>query len=239
MLTGAARGIGAETARHLAKLGAKLSIVDLNKKELSQVGNEITKSGGQKPLEIVADVSKDAQRIIDETVKHFGRLDVLVNIAGIFGADSVIEFDETRFDRIMNVNVRSMIILTNLAVPHLEKSKGNVINISSISGSYAFAEFMSYSISKAAVDQFTKSSARALAPKGIRVNAIAPGIIQTPIYAAIGQTADSTFEAYKDKCLVKRPGEPSEVAAGIAYLATQPFVDGIILHIDGGFLCAN
>lgn len=206
---------------------------------MREVANEITQSGGEKPLEIAGDVSKDAKRMIDETIAHFGQLDVLVNNAGIFGADSVIEFDEQRFDRIMNINVRSMIVLTNLAVPHLEKSKGNVINISSISGSYAFGEFMSYAISKAAVDQFTKSSAVALAPKGIRVNAIAPGIIQTPIYAAIGQTADSTFEAYKDKCLIKRPGEPSEVAAGIAYLATQPFVDGIILPIDGGFLCAN
>lgn len=236
LITGAASGIGAETARHFGKMGAKLSIIDLNGKQLNEVADEITKAGALKPLPIVADINKDSERIINETIKHFGQLDVLINNAGIFGSDSVAEFDVSRFDRIMNTNLRSMIVLTHLAVPHLKKTKGNIVNVSSISGTAAFGEFMSYGISKAGVIQFTKCSAVALASKGIRVNAIAPGIIRTPIFSAIGSTANATFEHFKGQTLVKRPGEPSEIASGIAYLATEPFVNGIVLPVDGGFL---
>lgn len=239
IITGAAGGIGSEAARHLAKLGAKVSIVDLNQEQLTVVADEISKTGASKPLSIVADITKDAERIISETVGHFGQLDILVNNVGIFGADSVVDFDVSFFDRIMNVNIRSMIVLTNLAVPHLEKTKGNIVNISSICGLAAYGEFMSYCISKAAVCQFTKCSAIGLAAKGIRMNAIAPGITRTPIFSALGQTVDEVFQAYQHDFLIKRPADPTEIAAGIAYLATQPFVNGIVLAVDGGFSCAK
>lgn len=238
LITGAASGIGAETARHLAKLGAKLSLIDLNETQLKGVADEITGAGAFEPLEIIADVTKDAERIINKTNEHFGQLDVLINNAGIAGGyDSVIDFDVRQFDRIMDVNVRSMIVLTNLAVPHLEKTKGNVVNVSSVYGFAAIENFMSYCISKAGVNQFTKCSAVALAPKEIRVNAVNPGITRTAVYTAFGESLEDAFEQYKNEYLVKRPGEPSEIAAGIAFLATQPYVNGIMLPIDGGFLC--
>lgn len=117
-------------------MGAKVSIVGRNEQRLNQVAEEIIKASSSKPLSIVADVTKDPERIISETIKHFGKLDILVNNAGMFHSDSIIEFDVNKFDEILNVNLRSVIVLTNLAVPYLEKSKGCIINISSVAGAY-------------------------------------------------------------------------------------------------------
>lgn len=174
---GASSGIGADAARHLAKLGASVSIVGRNQKRLNEVAKQIIQAGSPKPLPIVADVTQDAKRIIDETVNRFGRIDVLVNNAGIFRGDSVVEFNANEYDKLMGINLKSAIILTNLAVPHLEKTNGNVINVSSDAGITAYGAYMSYCISKAGLDQFTKCAAIGLASKKIRVNSINPGAL--------------------------------------------------------------
>lgn len=134
LITGASSGIGADAARHLAKLGAKVSIVGRNEKRLKEVAEEIIKDGSLTPLPILADVNRDAERIVNETIKHFGKLDVLVNNAGIFALDSITEVKISEFDRVFDTNVRSVITLTKLCVPHLEKSKGNIVNVSSLAG---------------------------------------------------------------------------------------------------------
>lgn len=175
LITGGGSGIGGGAARHFAKLKALVSIVDLNEKRLNEVADQITKDGSPKPLQIVANVTTDCERIINETIKHFGRLDVLVNNAGIVKMDSVIDFNVNDFDRQINVNLKAPIVLTNLAIPHLEKTKGNVVNVSSVASFKPAKNFTSYCISKAGVCQFTKCAAMALAEKGIRVNAINPG----------------------------------------------------------------
>lgn len=128
LITGASSGIGADAARHLAKLGAKVSIVGRNEKRLNEVVGEIKKSTSSTPLSIVADVAKDAERIVNETIKHFGKLDVLVNNAGFGISDNVAEANLSEFDRLFDTNVRAVINLTKLCVPHLEKSKGNVLS---------------------------------------------------------------------------------------------------------------
>lgn len=242
LITGASSGIGADAARHLAKLGAKVSIVGRNEKRLKEVAEQIIKAGSPTPLPIVADVTKDAERIINDTIKHFGKLDVLVNNAGIFGSDTVVDFDVNFFDRIYNTNLRSVFILTHLAVPHLEKTKGNVVNISSVAALRAFDIYTTYCTSKAALDQFTKCSAIVLAPKGIRVNSINPAVIRTPIFAALGvnETNEQQFyEQCKDDHLVGRVGEVSDTSAAIAYVASQSFINGILFPVDGGLLCAG
>lgn len=242
LVTGASSGIGADAAKHLAKLGGKLSIVGRNEKLLNEVAEEIkTSVGSVKPLVIVADVTKDAERIISETVNHFGQLDVLVNNAGIYQQDSVVDFKVTVFDDILNTNVRAAAILTSLAVPHLEKTKGNIINVSSIAGVKALKTTTSYCISKAALDQFTKCVAIDLAPKGIRVNSINPAMIRTPIFEKLGLNAKETeqlMDSAKAVHPIGRIGEPSDTSAAIAYLASdaQSFITGIILPVDGGFL---
>lgn len=240
LITGASSGIGADAARHLAKLGAKVSIVGRNAKRLNAVTDQIIKAGSSKPLPIVADVTKDANRIISETINHFGRLDVLVNNAGVFMSDNVTEFDINEFDRVLNTNLRSVVILTNLAVPHLEKTKGNIVNISSICGLRPFDIYTSYCLSKAALDQFTKCSAITLAPKGIRVNSVNPATIRTPIFESIGinkTNEDQFYEARKLDYLVGRVGEVSDTSSAIAYLASESFLNGILLPVDGGIMC--
>lgn len=237
LVTGASSGIGADAARHLAKLGAKVSMVGRNEKRLNEVADQIIRAGLLKPFPIVADVTKDAERIINETIRHFGRLDVLVNNAGIFSHDTVVEFDLNEFDRLLNTNLRSVIVLTNLAVPHLEKTKGNIVNVSSDAGLRPFHDYTSYCITKAGLDQFTKCSAITLSSKGIRVNSINPATIRTPIFETIGIDADSFCEEDKKNYLVHRVGEVSDTSAAIAYLATETFIDGILLPVDGGSLC--
>lgn len=267
LITGASSGIGADAARHLAKLGASVSIVGRNEKRLNEVAERIIKSGSPKPLPIVADVTKDAKRIIDETVKQFGQIDVLVNNAGVFRVDSVVDFNVNEYDKLMDINLRSAIVLTNLAVPYLEKTRGNVINVSSDSGITAYSNYMSYCVSKAGLDQFTKCAAIGLAEKKIRVNSINPGDIRTPIMGTIGLDVDEYYEKAKKAYLVGRVGEVSDTSAAIEFLATQSFINGIsfvivvfvpfsisslflfvylfsflsgiLLSVDGGLTCAG
>lgn len=132
LITGAGSGIGADASRHLAKLGGKIALVDRNEKNVSEVAEQIRKAGYETPLVIVADVTSDAERIINETIKHFEKLDILVNNAGIVLYDNVNNVKMSEFDRIFDVNVRSVVTLTQLAIPHLEKTKGNIVNTSSI-----------------------------------------------------------------------------------------------------------
>lgn len=166
LVTGASSGIGADAARHLTSLGAKVSIVGRNEKRLNEVADEIKSSGSIAPLKIVADVTKDAERIVAETINHFGQLDILVNNAGIVTQDNVDNIKMSEFDRIFDTNVRSVITLTKLCVPHLEKTKGNIVNVSSVAGLKPVQNVLTYCMSKAALDQFTKCSALDLAMKG-------------------------------------------------------------------------
>lgn len=242
LITGASSGIGADAARHLAKLGAKVAIVGRNEKRLNEVREQIIKAGSPKPLPIVADVSTDAKRIIDETIKHFGQLDVLVNNAGIFMTDTLDNMKMTVYDRIMDTNLRSVVVLSHLAVPHLEKTKGNIVNVSSDAGIQPYGEYLSYCISKAGINQFTKCSAIGLAKKGIRVNAVNPGDVRTPLFESVGVTpenADQFFEKCKEQYLVGRVGEVSDTSAAIEYLASQSFINGILLPVDGGLTCTG
>lgn len=242
LITGASSGIGADAARHLAKLGAKVAIVGRNEKRLNEVAAEIIKAGSPKPLPIVADVSKDAERIIDETIKYFGKIDVLVNNAGILMSDTVEDIKMSDYDRIMDTNLRSVVVLSHLAVPHLAKSKGNIVNVSSVAGIQPYNQYTSYCISKAGINQFTKCSAISLAKKGIRVNAINPGDIRTPIFESVGVTqenADQFFEKCAEQYLVGKVGEVSDTSAAIEYLASQSFINGILLPVDGGITCTG
>lgn len=132
LITGAGSGIGADASRHLAKLGGKVALVDRNEKYVLEVAQQIREAGHQTPLVIVADVTVDAERIINETIKHFGKLNVLVNNAGIVKYDNVTNVRMDEFDRMFDINVRSVVKLTQLAVPYLQKTKGNIVNTASI-----------------------------------------------------------------------------------------------------------
>lgn len=246
LITGASSGIGADAARHLAKLGASVAIVGRNESQLKEVAEQIKEcESSPKPLVIVADVTKDAERIVDETINEFGKLDVLINNAGIATIDTIIEVDLVNFDRIIDTNVRSVINLTKLCVPHLEKTKGNVLNVSSIAGLKGIRNSMSYCISKAAITQFTKCCALDLAAKGIRVNAIAPSVIRTPIFGKDFipcEKIERYFAHFEKKYPVGRIGEVSDTSSAISYLAdnqTASFLTGVVLPVDGGCMVAG
>lgn len=240
LITGASSGIGAGAARHLASLGARVAIVGRNATRLNAVADEIRAAKSPAPLVIVADVNTDAERIVNETIKQFGKLNVLVNNAGILSPRSAIEsLNMEEFDQTMNTNLRSVVVLTKLSVPHLEKTKGNVVNISSIAALRPRVNATTYCVSKAALDQFTKCAALELAAKGIRVNSVNPAMIKTPIFQSIGINANEANEFYeksKESYPLKRIGEVSDTAAAIAYLAGENagFVTGVILKVDGG-----
>lgn len=226
----------------MAKKGGSIVLVGRNEERLNDVRERIKNAGAPKPLIVVADITVDAERIITETINHFGKLDVLINNAGILSRNTVETVKLTEFDRIMNTNVRSVIALTQLAVPHLEKTKGNVLIVSSIAGVRIRPNSFVYSISKSAVNQLTRSAALDLAPKGIRVNAILPGAIRTPIFETgegiTSQQAEVFFESFKKLYPVGRVGEGSDTSAAIEYLISDSasFITGCLLPVEGGAL---
>lgn len=239
LITGGGSGIGAETARHLAKLGADLSIVDMNEQALWQVADEIHKAGTVNLLTIAADVTKDAARIIEETIIKFGNLNVLVNNAATIHSDLLADINLTTFDHVMNTNVRSVIALTQLAIPHLEKTKGNIINVSSAAAIKPFYKSSVYSISKTVMNMMTQCLALELKTKGIRVNALLPFFVVTPkTFSTIPEAERSEkIQQIVDKyCLLGRPGTVSDNAAAIEFLASDDssYINGALMRIDGG-----
>ncbi|XP_062563769.1 3-oxoacyl-[acyl-carrier-protein] reductase FabG-like [Armigeres subalbatus] len=241
LITGASSGIGAATAKYFTDLGASVVLTGRNADNLNKVGAECEAVGKQKPFLLVADVtnSDDNTRVINETLKKFGKLDVLVNNAGKGLAGSIENTSVEQFDDIMNTNVRGVYHLTMLAVPHLIKSKGNIVNVSSVAGTRSFPNALAYCISKAALDQFTRCVALELAPKQVRVNSVNPAVIVTDFHNRVGMSAEA-YAAYLKSCeqthALGRVGQAAEVAAAIAFLAgdTASFITGTCLCVDGG-----
>lgn len=239
LITGASSGIGAGAAIHLSRLGASVAIVGRDAEKLNHVTQQIHEAGSPEPLEIIADLTTDAERIICETIDRFGKLDVLVNNAGILINSGEILDNLEVFDRTMNVNVRSVLQLTKLALPYLEESKGNIVNTSSILGSVAFPSGIAYAMSKAAIDHFTRCAALDLASKGIRVNAVCPGIVITPLFETMGMDAEAReqlFETSKETYPLGRVGNVDDISNSIAFLANDAasHITGILLTVDGG-----
>ncbi|EDW25113.1 GL24510 [Drosophila persimilis] len=241
IVTGASSGIGAGAAVHLASLGGLLVIVGRNVEKLKETADGILAAGGAPALQLQADMTKEAdvEKIIAATLEKHGCIDVLVNNAGILETGSIENTSLAQFDRLMNTNVRAMYQLTMLATPELIKTKGTIVNVSSVCGVRAFPGVLAYNVSKAAVDQFTACVALELAPKGVRVNAVNPGVIITEIHKRGGMD-EETYAKFLEHCKVThalgRPGQVKEVAAAIAFLASDAasFTTGISLPVDGG-----
>jgi len=241
IITGASSGIGAATAVHFAKLGAVLAITGRNVDNLQSTARQCQEHGGQEPLCIKADLVKeeDCTRIIQDTVTKYGKVDVLVNNAGVLEMGSIENTSLEQYDRVMNVNMRSVYHLTMMAVPHLEVTKGNIVNVSSVNGIRSFPGVLAYNVSKAALDQFTRCVSLELAAKQIRVNSVNPGVIITELQKRGGLDDDryaKFLEHSKTTHALGRPGDVSEVAKAIAFLASDDatFSTGVTLPVDGG-----
>ena len=233
-ISGGARGMGAAEARLFAKEGAKVVMGDVLEAEGKQVEAEINETGGE-ALFISMDVAKedDWQRAIDATVARFGKLNVLVNNAGIVNRSSLEETSEETWDRVMDVNAKGVFLGTKMVIPEMRKAGGgSIINISSISGMVSVG-YPAYNASKGAVRVFTKNVAVEYARENIRVNSIHPGAIWTPM--SLYHTT-RTREERARTIPMGRVGEPKEVAYGVLFLASDEssYMTGSELVIDGG-----
>jgi len=242
LITGASSGIGAATALHFAQLGAKLALTGRNLANLQETSQQCKTNGcKEEPLLIVADLSAedDTARVVRETVEHFKQIDILVNSAGILQNNTIENANLADYDRIMNINLRSVFHLTSLVAPHLIATKGNVVNVSSVTGLRSFPNVNTYCVSKSALDQMTRCSALELAAKGVRVNAVNPGVIKTEVHMRGGMSEERYAEFLKhcaETHALGRYGEPKEVATTIAFLASDAasFITGATIPVDGG-----
>jgi len=239
LVTGASSGIGARTAQKFAQLGASLSLTGRKLENLQKVAKECK---GQNAAFVVAgDItnSDDTKRILEETIKRYGRLDVLVNNAGIIETGTIENTSLEQYDRVMNTNIRSIYALTMLAVPHLIKTEGSIVNISSVNGIRSFPGVLAYNLSKAAVDQFTRCVALELAPKKVRVNSVNPGVTVTNLHKRGGMdeaTYAKFLEHSRTTHALGRPGTVDELANAVLFLASDQasFITGASLPVDGG-----
>ncbi|MGB7203323.1 MAG: SDR family oxidoreductase [Pyrinomonadaceae bacterium] len=241
LVTGASSGIGRAAALLFAKKGATVIAVGRNESELTDLSKSVKKSGRGAITPHLADLTEQSQieRLVNETIDNHKQLDVLVNSAGIIKMGSIETTTLDDWDKLMHINLRSVFQLTQMCVPHLAGTKGNIVNVSSVAGMRAFPNVLAYCVSKAAIDQFTRCTALELAPKGIRANAISPGVVVTNLHKRSGmedEAYQNFLEHSKTTHPIGRVGTSEEVAELIYYLASDKagWITGAIYEIDGG-----
>jgi NAD(P)-dependent dehydrogenase (short-subunit alcohol dehydrogenase family) len=239
-VTGATSGIGQACAMAFAQAGANVVCVGRKEDALSDLERNLRKitSG---VLTIRADLAREdeAERAVQHAVGMFGGIDVLVNAAGHISSGTIENTSLQAWDEMMNVNVRASFVLMQKATPSLIERRGNIVNISSVTGLRAFPGVLAYCVSKAALDQLTRCAALELAAKGVRVNAVNPGVVVTQIHkrGGMSEEAYSAFlEHSKSTHPLGRTGRPEEIASLVLYLASDDasWITGATYSIDGG-----
>ena len=249
IVTGAAQGIGKACADRLAKEGAKVVLCDVNDTAGEAAAKAIGAAGGT-AVYLPCDVSKpaDADKAVAAALKAFARIDVLVNNAGVVDDAPFLDLTVAELDRVLGINLRGAFLMAQAAARQMVKqgrpkpgaAAGAIVNMSSINAEFALPDHVAYSISKGGINQLTKAMAIALAPQGIRVNAVGPGTIDTPLLASVVKD-----KAFRTKVLSRTPlgrfGQPEEVAAIVAWLASDEasYVTGTTIYADGGRLPLN
>ncbi len=240
LVTGASSGIGRATAELMAHRGARLAVTGRQAGALEDLVQRIASSGGE-GVAFAGDLRKDEdrKRIVSATVARFGGLDVLVNAAGIIANGSIENTSLADWRAMFEINLEAVFSLMQLAVPHLEKSRGSIVNVSSVTGIRAFPNILAYCVSKAGVDQLTRCAALELAPKGIRVNAVDPGVVVSNLHRRSGMI-EERYEAFLDHSRSTHPlgrvGQPEDIANAILFLASEQsgWITGVSLPVDGG-----
>lgn len=243
VITGAGAGIGKATALAFAREGAKIAVVDKNSENGRQTEDEI-KRLDKKALFVKADVSKalHVQAMVKKVVQYFGRIDILVNNAGIQRYGTIEDTSEAQWDEVINVNLKSVFLCSKYCIPEIKKHKGAIVNISSIQAFGSEKSVAAYAASKAAIIGLTHSMAVDLADKNIRVNAVCPASIDTPmLHQAVallkGKWAEEKMlNKIRKMHAQKRIGKPEEVAQVILFLASSraSFITGAAYLVDGG-----
>ena len=243
LITGGSLGLGKATAILFAQEGAAVVITGRTEKTLKEAVSE-AESKGVKIEYLVSDVAKeeDCKSAVEETVKRHGAVDILFNNAGVLSAASTHEAETEEWDRIFAINVRGTFMMSKYAVPHmLKKGSGCIVNNSSILGLKALPGIAAYTASKGAVTQFTRAMALDYAQQGIRVNAICPGTIVTPMVTGMldsmedKQAAEEMFKSFHP---MGRLGHPDEIARAVLFLCEDgvDFMTGTMLSVDGGWI---
>ena len=239
-VTGATSGIGQACAIAFAKAAAKVVCVGRKAEALQDVERKIRELGAES-LTINSDLAREneAQHVVEQAIRSFGGIDVLVNAAGHLSNGTIENTSLEAWDEMMNVNVRAPFQLMQKALPSLIERRGNIVNVSSVTGLRAFPGVLAYCVSKAALDQLTRCSALELAAKGVRVNAVNPGVVVTEIHKR-GGMSDEAYAAFLEHSKTTHPlgrtGRPEEIAALVLYLASDQasWITGATYSIDGG-----
>lgn len=239
-VTGATSGIGQACAMAFAHAGANVVCVGRNEEALRELERNLLKTSSG-VLTIRADLlhEDEAERAVQHAVAVFGGIDVLVNAAGHISSGTIENTSLQAWDDMMNVNVRASFVLMQKAAPSLIARRGNIVNISSVTGLRAFSGVLAYCVSKAALDQLTRCAALELAAQGVRVNAVNPGVVVTQIHKRGGmseQAYAAFLEHSKSTHPLGRTGTPEEIASLVLYLASDDasWITGATYSIDGG-----
>ncbi|MCL5986421.1 MAG: glucose 1-dehydrogenase [Actinobacteria bacterium] len=250
MITGAGQGVGKAVAKLFAKDGASLCLVDISLKTVKRLEDDLTKSG-IKALAVYADVSKitDANEAVRNAISQFGKIDILINNASVSGAKRILDITEQDWDYVFNVNVKgAFFMLQAVARKMIESGEGGcIVNISSVAGRPGGRQFLlHYAASKAAVISMTQSAALALAKNNIRVNSIAPGTIDTPMWQKVASDLAACEGCEVEEILKVRPGaiplgrlaQPDDIAKAVVYLCSDDasYVTGQTLNVCGGLV---
>jgi NAD(P)-dependent dehydrogenase (short-subunit alcohol dehydrogenase family) len=244
LVTGASSGIGRATARALAAEGAAVVLAGRRAERLEAEAGRIEKGGGRAAIG-TGDVREEAvcSRWVELARNEFGALDLLVNAAGVIGSGGVLETDAAAWDRVMDSNLRSIHLMTRAAAPELIRRKGAIVNLSSVAGPRPYANLLAYCVSKAGVDQYTRCVALDLAPHGVRVNAVNPGVVVTELHTVSNAVPDyaAFLERSKTTHPLGRVGQPEEVAALVLFLLGDEsgWMTGSTVGIDGGRALAS
>jgi 3-oxoacyl-[acyl-carrier protein] reductase len=239
IVTGASKGIGASIALHLAEQGAAVVVNYSSSREgAARVVGEITGNGG-KAIAVQADLAKEAdiRRLFAETKKAFGKLDILINNAGVYEFLPLNDITAEHFHRMFNLNVLGLILASQEAARHFGPEGGSIVNISSIVATSAPATTSVYSATKAAVDAVTRSLAQELGPRKIRVNSINPGMVDTEGVRSLGIHESDLRRQVESQTPLGRIGRPQDIAPAAAFLASDDasWITGETLYISGGF----
>ncbi|MFZ2958539.1 MAG: 3-oxoacyl-[acyl-carrier-protein] reductase [Candidatus Ozemobacteraceae bacterium] len=237
LITGSARGIGREIARYFAENGHAVMLSDINAETLEAARVEF-EAAGFTVAAFPANVAKaeDADKLVEETVKRLGRLDVVVNNAGITKDGLILRMSEDQWDAVMNVNLKGTFLMSKAASKVMLRQKsGAIVNIASVIGLMGNAGQANYAASKAGIIAFTKSFAKEFAAKGLRANAVAPGFIQSEMTAVL---TDKVKEAMLGQIPQARLGLPRDVAQAVYFLASEQasYITGQVLTVDGGMV---